>query len=1242
MRGGAQPEPEPTPVQADPGTPRPAPVGDATAPPPGVRIDIPVNISDRWWLWEQGDLAAATGPLFSNKEDVERDVNYGRPHRHGMICDRHTKSYPACREPCPVCLRANTWNSTETAREYGAKRWTNEQVNTIIYYHTHVGKIIDKKIDMTKSDAKAAVSAWLKRSTPDARPLGFQDIAREFRRSPVWIPDDYGSCMICGNDTGRSNQHHCRYCGWLICSTCFVTDPIMLDCWISSEGDHQRSCCNLLGETKRDYINRYNLNEPSRYITDWKWRKAKEGFSGRRSKTVCLMCHGPNRSQGPARTEVINRRNTYLTLKVNTSNVIPTKGWWAEIVERNAIDKVSREELGSIRGIVEEVSGIIQARQRELDAKLERDLREEQDRADDNIKKIASKASELFRMPARGGDEPEPEEQIDPKWRRMIDKLKEDPYVRVIQELDEIEDPDAVYLEILIQMYTITVLSILKGKGIDDPGSEEFLSGLRDILSKGTRPPAATDAATDAADPDAAKVMAIDVIQKLESVKEGIRASIAEEEGEITPDAAAEEKGPKDAPPLSEAEAAEAEAARAKEAERRRKAAEAAHAWISDQWAMEEEAKHLYASRADAGEAQGRAAEKNKQDELRRIEAIQTITSNVATEGKSWLQGMRLSLAREERVPFGVLGDPVYLSENDKEFATAFFSKYWQYVCTDLQQAPAAAQPVAEGIRPTSAQLSLQAIKALWGSPCNKLRLWTGCAKMTDGPDYKNYYILEDIIHRLISPDGVWMKHEGEYGNPDVDCKELLCHLTEMLRAHVKAATIIDGVSITRSVHTKQKHGAESHSAITGISVIMRRVQGIINRRARSGHISHNTLLYGHPEESEDGRDTSLLVLIKPAAEAAEAAGADLDGLSSSELMERAKEAGMDEADLAVENISDWVYLMENYETQTPLGSDDPFKLYGDDRENKDDFISQIKALNALEELAKGLKNLTIEALKKGLIDLGINELVIEDINASCDPRTEAIDLILYIASDGNSAMKQLPGNSPILEGWYKNVHDTGGFRGKNIALRYLEDAFTGDDNDTDNKAKLAQLPGPETVPLYEKKIDMCEYNMFRVLSTPFIKSGENHRTLLLRSVSVSEVYWGRDRKLFDTVMTAIEEVGGRSRAGERQKEIATEIAEVINFTDCNGYTSHRYIELVLKTIPKLEEEVAERLSELIATYNTMKVRMDGLKMRLELAEDQGEEAPASGDELKCIEGITSDIDMIRPNLFSSSSGEED
>jgi superfamily II helicase len=64
--------------------------------------------------------------------------------------------------------------------------------------------------------------------------------ARLARQNPVWIDEDKKVCMLCDlRFTMLLRRHHCRVCGWVICSRCAPEScTVQTDRWCSSTEGH--------------------------------------------------------------------------------------------------------------------------------------------------------------------------------------------------------------------------------------------------------------------------------------------------------------------------------------------------------------------------------------------------------------------------------------------------------------------------------------------------------------------------------------------------------------------------------------------------------------------------------------------------------------------------------------------------------------------------------------------------------------------------------------------------------------------------------------------------------------------------------------------------------------------------------------------------------------------------------------------------------------------------------------------
>ena len=65
--------------------------------------------------------------------------------------------------------------------------------------------------------------------------------AQKARLKPRWVEDDEQQvCVLCDAEFGvMTRQHHCRYCGWLVCSACSPEEQSLgVDRWVSSSEGH--------------------------------------------------------------------------------------------------------------------------------------------------------------------------------------------------------------------------------------------------------------------------------------------------------------------------------------------------------------------------------------------------------------------------------------------------------------------------------------------------------------------------------------------------------------------------------------------------------------------------------------------------------------------------------------------------------------------------------------------------------------------------------------------------------------------------------------------------------------------------------------------------------------------------------------------------------------------------------------------------------------------------------------------
>ena len=52
------------------------------------------------------------------------------------------------------------------------------------------------------------------------------------RQKPRWVPDsEAAACMCCAKQFGMlTRPHHCRYCGWVVCSGCSGGTVVLQRC----------------------------------------------------------------------------------------------------------------------------------------------------------------------------------------------------------------------------------------------------------------------------------------------------------------------------------------------------------------------------------------------------------------------------------------------------------------------------------------------------------------------------------------------------------------------------------------------------------------------------------------------------------------------------------------------------------------------------------------------------------------------------------------------------------------------------------------------------------------------------------------------------------------------------------------------------------------------------------------------------------------------------------------------------
>jgi hypothetical protein len=71
--------------------------------------------------------------------------------------------------------------------------------------------------------------------------LDRSEVAQQARAKPRWVgSDEQLVCMLCDAEFGLlTRHHHCRCCGWLVCSACCPDNQLIgLDRWVSSDEDH--------------------------------------------------------------------------------------------------------------------------------------------------------------------------------------------------------------------------------------------------------------------------------------------------------------------------------------------------------------------------------------------------------------------------------------------------------------------------------------------------------------------------------------------------------------------------------------------------------------------------------------------------------------------------------------------------------------------------------------------------------------------------------------------------------------------------------------------------------------------------------------------------------------------------------------------------------------------------------------------------------------------------------------------
>ena len=214
--------------------------------------------------------------------------------------------------------------------------------------------ITDLKLqDDAEHPALKAVAAW-SRENPywvQDSPLEFEDelmghISKKLGEHPEFLrhfgayKGSKGRCMICMKHLTKyaTAAHHCRYCGWKVCSGCLVKggtnsssvvqrdvaeDPATaaavgkVDCWISSK-QHQLKSCNVVGEgvsyTTR-YQNPLNPGDTTQVAIEDQRDGTIETLQGVQMKPVCRIC------ATSAVLEVQNRQKGFLRLNVTRETV---------------------------------------------------------------------------------------------------------------------------------------------------------------------------------------------------------------------------------------------------------------------------------------------------------------------------------------------------------------------------------------------------------------------------------------------------------------------------------------------------------------------------------------------------------------------------------------------------------------------------------------------------------------------------------------------------------------------------------------------------------------------------------------------------------------------------------------------------------------------------------------------------------------------------------------------------------
>lgn len=161
--------------------------------------------------------------------------------------------------------RSKSTASTELAGEYGQ----NEHLQRAVRHAARAGDTIaeivprlavqGEKVDRAHSKASAAegVIAAASRANKSrtvlgamgaawagpARELGGSVSASTARKKPVWIRSHQAPvCMLCEKEfRSGGGKHHCRYCGWAVCSACSLHTVVGLERWL--QGDKPHAIC---------------------------------------------------------------------------------------------------------------------------------------------------------------------------------------------------------------------------------------------------------------------------------------------------------------------------------------------------------------------------------------------------------------------------------------------------------------------------------------------------------------------------------------------------------------------------------------------------------------------------------------------------------------------------------------------------------------------------------------------------------------------------------------------------------------------------------------------------------------------------------------------------------------------------------------------------------------------------------------------------------------------------------------